>query len=323
MCYNEFMEKILENFPGQCREALNFGKGIEVKDIDNIAVLGMGGSGFGGDVLRDALAEEIPVAVARDYNLPIGANDKTLVFAVSYSGDTEETLSAASQARQRGHKIICIGSGGKLEEFAAKSGLNFVKVPAGLPPRNALGYLTLPMFAILQENNFIENKNLESIAAGLDIEKSKKEGEKIAGLFLNKIPLIYSGYRFRCLAYGWKTRLNENAKIHAFANCFSELNHNEIAGYADKNKIKDFFTLIIKDRDDGERTQKRFLITEKLINDRGGECFSLETGGSNLISRIFSNLYVADWASYYLARIYGVDPVSNQIIDELKRGMEI
>lgn len=301
---------------------MNFGKGVRVKDINNIVVLGMGGSGFSGDVLRDAVGEEIHVVVVRDYNLPICANDKTLVFAISYSGDTEETLSASEQARQKGHKIICLGSGGKLEEFAIKSGLDFVKVPAGLPVRSAMGYLTLPMFAILQENELIKKQKLELIAKELNIEKNKKEGEKIAGLFLNKIPLIYSSYRLRCLAYGWKTRLNENAKIHAFANCFSELNHNEITGYSDKNKIKEFFTLIIKDAGDSGRVQKRFLITEKLIRNYGGECFVLETSGSNLISRIFSNLYLADWASYHLALKYGVDPVSNQIIEKLKAEME-
>ncbi len=316
------MEEIIENFPKQCEEALNFGKGIKIKDVNNIVVLGMGGSGFNGDVLRDAIGEEIHVVVVRDYNLPICANDKTLVFAVSYSGNTEETLSASEQAGQKGYKIICLGSGGKLEEFARKSGLDFVKVPSGLPSRCAMGYLTLPMFAILQENGLIKNQKLELIAKELDIEKNKKEGEKIASLFLNKIPLIYSSYRLRCLAYGWKTRLNESAKIHAFANCFSELNHNEIVGYSDKNKIKEFFTLIIKDAGDGGRIQKRFLITEKLIRNYGGECFVFETSGSNLISRIFSNLYLADWASYFLALKYGIDPIANPIIEDLKTEME-
>ena len=295
---------------------------IPLRGIKKVIVSGVGGSAFSGDVLEAIAGSEIEIIVNRDYDLPENINRNTLVFAVSYSGNTEETLYAFKDAVKKRAKIISVTSGGELEVLSKKFKVKCVKVPSNLEPRNALGYLSIPMLAILQQNKLIKDKKLGSMANQLQTDQSKiqKEGKKIAGLLYEYIPLIYSSQKLKCLSYGWKTRLNENSKIHAFAHQFPELNHNELVGYT--KKIANFQTIIIRDEDDFDRVQKRYDITKKLIENFGGQCTIIDTFGQNLLSRIFSNLHMADWASYYLALKYGIDPGPVNIIEDLKKELK-
>jgi len=310
------MKKNLENFPNQCKEALALGKGIKIDNINKIVISGIGGSAFAGDVLKAIVNEEIEITVNRDYYLPKSIDSQTLVFSVSYSGNTEETLYSAEEALAKGCKIIGISSDGELEKFCITNNLPYVRVPSGVEPRNALGYLSLPLIRILEENNIINRIKLENIPKDLKNNQIKRKAKQIANLLFKTIPLIYSSERFKCLSYGWKTRLNENTKIHAFANQIPELDHNELVGYT--KKIGNFFTLIIRDKDDLIRNKKRFDITKKLIEKYKSKCLIVDTIGTNLASRVFCTLYLADWVSYCLALKYGIDPGPVKIIEYLK-----
>ncbi len=302
------MKKVLESFPKQCEEAVGLGKDIKIFHVNDIIVTGMGGSAFAGDILNALIGKEIPVQVNRDYDLPTGANKNTLVFAISYSGNTEETLEAVRDARRKGARVITISSGGEL----ARTDHMRVKVPKNLPPRCCMGYLTLPMLTILQNNEIIRKRDL-TIQFEKDIHEKAK---KIAKILKDKTPIFYSSDELRCIAYGWKTRINENSKIHAFSHTFPELDHNELVGYT--KKIGEFHTIIFKDSDDRDRIKKRIDITAKLIRDMGGECTVIELTGKSKLSRIFNILYLADWVSYYLAEQYEVKAEPVAIIEILK-----
>ena len=354
----------LRNFPKQCEEARELGREIRIEGIEKVIVTGIGGSAFSGDVLKAIAGKEIEVIVNRDYNLP-DADDKTLVFAVSYSGNTEETLSALNEAKEKGCKIIGISSGGKIEEECnidvqeqpeGAGKIYHIKVPSGIQPRNALGYLSIPMIVVLQENNLINGKHLDIMVNELKESNIEERGRRIADLLINKIPLIYSSERLKCLSYGWKTRINENSKTHAFAGQIPEMNHNELVGYT--RRRDNFYTIIIRDLGDSERIKKRFLITKELIEKYEGKCSIIDTQGSNgapplrrggtsngapplrrgrtsngatplrrggtsnLASRIFCTLHLGDWVSYYLALNYNIDPEPVEIIEYLKGRLE-
>ncbi len=317
------MKKELQSFPEQCKKAINLSKEVKTfKGIDNVVVAGMGGSAFAGDVVNTLVGDEVEIKVNKDYTLPVRADSNTLVFVVSYSGNTEETLNVAKEAKEKGCEIVGISSNGKLKDFCEENNLTFVEVPSGIQPRCAMGYLSIPILKILEKSNLIKEVGIEKMVEELEQNRDEIEekGKELANTLFNKIPLIYSSQRLECLSYGFKTRLNENSKIHAFAHQFPELNHNELVGYT--NLIGNFYTIIIEDEDDYKRTRKRYSITKEVIEEEGGECKIIKTKGSNLISRSFQTLHLGDWVSYYLALKYDVDPEPVKIVENFKKKLK-
>ena len=311
------MLQVIKDFPAQCREALGLPKGISVSgEISNIVVLGMGGSAIGGDLLKIYLSNvNIPVYVNRDYKVPNFVNETSLVFAVSYSGNTEETLSAYKDASSRNAKIIGITSGGKLAEECEK----VIKIPSGLQPRAALGYLFFPMLGVLHNTNIIRVKNddlNELMDILMDTEKFNDEGEALAKKLKEKIPIIYASEALGAVAMRWKTQINENAKMAAFCNVFSEMNHNEIAGY--KGMDRKFVAIMIRDNYDNERIKKRMDICQEIM-EVTADVEEVQTEGESLLSRMFSAIYLGDFVSYYLALWNRVDPSPVEIIEEMKK----
>jgi glucose/mannose-6-phosphate isomerase len=297
---------------------LGLAKGLAVTGkIDKIIVAGMGGSAVGGDLLRLYMHDsKIPVATVRDYRLPDFVNENTLVFVISYSGNTEETLSAFEDAQKKKAKIVAVTSGGQLAEKAPKS----IKIPAGLQPRAALGYLFLPILGVLV-NSGIVKENTAEISEMLEILSKKDDymqfGEKLAKKIGNKTPLIYASEQFSAVAYRWKTQFNENSKAAAFSHNFSELNHNEIVGYQTMPREK-FIAIFIRDNHDHERIQKRMDITKEIISQKI-DVEEVYTKGSFMLSRLFSGLHYADYVSYYLALQNRIDPSPVVVIENLKK----
>ena len=312
------MLKVIENFTHQCRTALGLAKGMTVSGkIDKIVVAGMGGSAVGGDLLKLHLHDlKIPIMTVRDYKLPNFVDESTLVFAVSYSGNTEETLAAYEDALRRKAKIIAVTSGGKLGETAKK----IIKIPKGLQPRAALGYLFFPVLGVLV-NSGIVKENQAEINEMIDVLSKKDEfrqlGEKLAKKIGNKTPLIYASEQFSAVAYRWKTQFNENSKVPAFTHVFSEMNHNEIVGYQTMSRDR-FITILIRDNFDNERIKKRMDITKDIISQKI-EVEEIYTKGTFLLSRLFSGLYYGDFVSYYLAIHNNIDPTPVHVIENLKK----
>jgi len=320
----ENMLDVLVKFPEQCKKASILGKNIKINTPDFIFVCGMGGSGISGDILKAYLGSMMkmpPVIVVKDYTLPYYATRNSLVFAVSYSGNTEETLSCFRSALAKQCNMIAISSGGKLKQLCAASAVPFIHIPEGLQPRNAFGYLFIPMLNVLATNNIMPSQQdaISRMTLALNnkaiFEKAKELSEKL----VNKIPIIYSSEKLSVVAYRWKCEFNENSKIMAFNHTFSELNHNEIVGYT--NLKADFFVIMIEDESDIPKIKKRMDITKRLIIEKGVPCLTLKMTGNDLLTRIFNAMYLGDITSYFLAMKYGIDPTPVKIVEDLKKNL--
>ena len=310
---NSNMLKVIGSFPHQCKTALELPKGMSVSGkFNKIVVCGMGGSAVGGDLLKVYMHNsKIPVFVVRDYKVPNFVDENTLLFAVSYSGNTEETLSAFEDATRKKAKIVAVTSGGELGYKAKR----VIKIPSGLQPRAALGYLFFPVLGVLVNSNIIEVNNNE-IKEMLDVLSNTNEfksfGEKLAKKIQNKTPIIYASDLLGPVAYRWKTQFNENSKSPAFSHVFSEMNHNEIAGYQTIGRDR-FISIFIRDKNDNERIKKRMDITKEIISSKI-DVEEVFTKGEFLLPRIFSGIYYGDFASYYLALEKKIEPTPVTVI---------
>lgn len=309
---------VIKQFPQQCKEALGLPKGISVPGtINSIVVAGMGGSAISGDLLKIYL-RDMPVTVTRGYRVPKFVNEDTLVFVVSYSGNTEETYHAYLDAYEKRAKIIAITSGGKLQDDCEK----VIKIPSGLQPRAALGYLFFPMLGILHNSNLVRVRN-DELNEMLDLLKEvgdfNEEGEAISKKLRDKIPIIYASQDMYPLAIRWKTQINENAKLPAFYNVFSEMNHNEICGF--KGMGAKYKVIMLRDKKDHKQIQKRMDICKEIMEETV-EVEEIHTQGSSLLARIFTTIYLGDFVSYHLAVWNRTDPTPVEVIDTLKRKLQ-
>ena len=279
-------------------------------------VCGMGGSAIGGEILKAYIADkDIPVYVVKDYNIPGFIDEDTLVFAISYSGNTEETLSALTHAKNRGAKAVGITSGGQLADMVDI----LIKVPAGLQPRNALGYLFFPLIGVLFNSGIITVKNTELndlINLLSDTEYFNEKGRELALKIKDKIPVIYSSSQLKAAAYRLKTEINENAKSAAYYHIFPELCHNELVGFEKMERSK-FIILMIRNSDDHERIIKRMDICKSLFEETV-DVEEITTMGDSLLAKMFSVIYLGDWVSYHLAVWKRVDPSPVYVIESLK-----
>jgi len=315
------MLKVLEGFSHQCKTAFELTKGMSVTGkVDKIVVAGMGGSAVGGDLLKAYMHDsKIPVFVVKSYDAPAFIDENTLVFAVSYSGNTEETLSVFDTVTKKKAKVIAITSGGELGAKSKKS----IRIPSGLQPRASLGYLFFPMLGVLANSGIIELGEKE-IKETLDIlsnvDEFKKKGEDLAKKIKGRTPIVYASDLFSPVAYRWKTQLNENSKSPAFFHAFPELNHNELVGYQTMSKDK-FIAIYIKDDFDHERIKKRMMITKEITSARI-DVEEISTKGNSLLARMFSGIYYGDFTSYYLALLNGIDPSPVNVIENLKKKLK-
>lgn len=323
MIDSQNMAEILANIPKQCEEALELGKDIEIEGpFDSFVFCGMGGSGVTGDLMKSYLPTDKPVHVIKDYTLPNYITSKSLVFCISYSGNTEETVSAYRSARKIGAKTVLVTSGGKLEELAKLNDTPLIKIPGGLPPRLSTGYLSIPILNLLMKNGQMTDikNDLTGMIKALKRDIYKAPAQDIAKKIKFKIPIIYASTRLGIIAHKWKTDINENAKVHAMANVFPELNHNEINGYVNLNGS--YYVIMIHDDEDSKQNQKRMKISKELIKKKGVSVTETAITGDNLLTKIFSSFYLGLWISYYLALEYETDPTPVDIIEDLKRELK-
>lgn len=327
---------VLANFSSQIKEAYEIGKSINpdksYKEINNIIITGLGGSAIGGDLLRSYIQYEIklPVQINRNYFLPAYADEHTLLIASSYSGDTEETLSAYDEALRKGCKIVCISSGGKLSVMAKSNRNLLVTVPKGYQPRCALAYSFFPMMMLLTKLDFITARNgeIEMIAGWMEtksqvftsMDKDINTAFKMAEHIYGKIPVIYSSNDLLDIVnLRWRGQISENSKSLAFGNYFPELNHNEITGWQENSEIlRNFAIIYLLDEEDNPRLIKRQQITKEILANLSGRVIEIKSEGRSKLERIFDLVYYGDWISFYLAMLYKTDPAPIEKINILK-----
>jgi len=338
---SEMYDKIY-HFPEQLEQAKTIGLTVKpgkkyYSNLENVVVAGMGGSAIGGDLVRSYLAGsiEFPFQICRHYRLPEFVDENSLVVISSYSGNTEETLSALDDAMKRGAKIACITSGGKVAEIAKAKDFLSVELPKGYPPRAALGFSFVPLLFLLSKLGFTGDveKDITELIGGLksyrdqyawDIETEKNPAKSLALRLHKKIPIIYAGPELTdAVGTRWKGQICENAKCLAFNNQFAEFNHNELVGWNVIDAYRDKLIVIyLRDNGDHERIQKRMEIVRTIIEKQNVEVVDVYSHGDFPLGRMFSLIQLGDFTSLYLAILNNTDPTPVKVIDFLKGELE-
>lgn len=302
---------------------------LKEKTFKSLFFSGLGGSAISADLIYNFLRADLklPLYVNRNYTLPDFVSDDFLIIISSYSGNTEETVSVLKDAVAKKCNIVCITTGGKVEQIAEENGLPIIKVQPGFQPRYALGLSLFSLLKLLQELNIIPNHN-KIVNRTIDLWKSKGEeyskednqALKYAEKILGHIPIIYSAADITsAIGYRLKGQLNENSKNHAFCNVIPEMNHNEIIGWETHLQNK-FPSIVINIMDPIYHPQvnKRFEIISSLIKDKGVEVLELEGKHEDFKFRFLELVYLCDWISYYLAILKNMDPSEIDYIHYLK-----
>lgn len=294
---------------------------FKTQDIDEIVFAGMGGSAIAGIIIKDyfaALKSKIKITVANSYHIPEKVSKNALVICISYSGNTEETLSMFKDARRNNFKVMSITSGGKLEEITNNYRMPLIKLPKRLHPRHAFPYMFFSAIKVLEKLNKLDphDEIVKSLAKIIATKNFEKIGIDLAEKLYKKKIFVYSTKELQGIAYRWKTQFNENSKVACATHLFPELCHNELCQFM--QDMKDSHVIILRTDTIERRMQKRIDITKKLIS-KNCEVTELDIKGSNLLTKFYTTVLIGDLASYYLALRYRRDPSDDSIIGQLKK----
>lgn len=324
----------LAGFPRQWKEAMQMTENLDLtvdqERINKICFAGMGGSAIGADLIRAYSYKTCPypIQVIRHYEIPNWIDENTLFIACSFSGNTEETLTALAGARDKGAQTIGVTSGGELMLKAAKEDFDYIKIPGGMPPRAALGYSFVPLYRIFQYFGFVDEQDgaLKETATFLseqnDLLSNPEDNEalNLAEELNDTLPIFYSdSTMMEPVNLRWRGQFAENAKTLAYGNTLPEMNHNEIVGWERIVHLTGRLSVVLLiDREDNPRVQRRMEIIEELVKDQTSSIHVLKTRGQTRLTRMFSLIQLADWTSFYLAVLNNIDPTPIAKIDLLK-----
>lgn len=329
---NKTMLKLIYQLPEQLDRAVALGKEcplLKKDEVKNVVIAGMGGSAIGGDVVRAVVNEEraLPVTIWRDYRLPSTVGRKTILFLISYSGNTEETLTAYEDGRRCGAQLFVLTSGGKIAEMAKSDHFPLLLVPTGMPPRAAIGYLSIPILMLLSRLNLCRDytpdvgETRRLLRRGMEVWR--RRANSLSRLILNRLPIVYSTARLLdVIAYRWQCQLNENAKVLCHSGQLPEQSHNEIMGFGSPEFLdRKLYPIFLVDRNSHPRTLLRLKEMRRLVGEKWAGMSIVKTSGSSPLARIFSAVVMGDLLSVALARRRGVGPLGIPRIDELKQAL--
>ena len=327
----------LHGFPEQCQKAWGkvqrFELPREYAEISNVVILGMGGSAIGGDIVRRlALAEsKAPVFVHRDYGLPAFVDENSLVIASSYSGNTEETLSAFTKSLGTGAKNLVITSGGKLKHLAEKEGIPVFVIDYQAPPRAAFPHSFVPLVGIFQRLGLLGDKSADLQEAVGVLKRLSRDlietrplasnpAKQLATRLQGHVAVIYGAEILSEVAQRWKGEFNENSKSWAFFESFPELNHNAVVGYEFPPEAKErLFVFMLRSSSLNSRNLLRYEVTARLLAKAGIAHEFVEARGKSALAQVLSLLHLGDYASFYLSMLNEVDPTSTDAINFVKQ----
>jgi glucose/mannose-6-phosphate isomerase len=326
---------VTARFPEQVAQAATVAAGIEGlphgEQFDNVLVLGMGGSGIAGDVLAAVGGPfvPVPIAVAKGYAPPAFVGPGTLCFAVSFSGNTEETLEAAQAAATAGARMVVVSAGGELGALAPSWQAPLVPLPADIPmPRAGLGALAVPLVLLLEKVGLFPGATgwveaaVAQLTARRDALVAGDAAQRIARRIDRTIPLVFgAGPMGAVAAARWKAQVNENAKAPAFSAAYPELCHNEIVGWGQNGDVtRQVFTLV-ELRHDEEHPQelRRFAYVRDVMAEVVHDVVEVRAEGEGPLAQLFDLTLVGDFVSLHLAAQERIDPGPIPVLDELKR----
>ena len=327
----------LHGFPEQCQKAWEkvqkFELPREYAKISNVVILGMGGSAIGGDIVRRlAMAEsKLPVFVHRDYGLPAFVDENSLVIASSYSGNTEETLSAFTKSLGTRARKLAITSGGKLKHLAEQQDIPVFLIDYKAPPRAAFPHTFIPLAGIFQKLGLLGDKSADLHKAVDILKKLSRDlieirplgsnpAKQLATRLQRHVAVIYGAEILSEVAQRWKGEFNENSKAWAFFESFPELNHNAVVGYEFPPEAKErLFVFMLRSSSLNSRNLLRYDVTGKLLAKAGIAHEFVEARGKSALAQVLSLVHLGDYASFYLSILNEVDPTSVDAIDFIKQ----
>lgn len=320
------MDKLIAAFPDNIREALQIAKNSTFQnpknEIRQVVVCGMGGSGIGGELVKNWTQNEIkvPVLCYHDYNAPAFIDKQTLVIASSYSGNTEETLMFVEGIQNKGAHIIGVCSGGDLQTLCNKNGYDCIIVPGGNPPRAALAYSIIQVSNILTQLGLISDSILTSFASSKtlienNIQTIKDKATELAKFLRGSVPVFYASAAYEAALIRAKQQFNENTKMLCWTNVIPEMNHNELVGWGGGDHR--FSAVYFDTNDISIRNKKRADITFEVIASKTN-LMTINIAGADLIERSMYLIHIVDWASFILAEMDNTDAMDIKIINRLK-----
>lgn len=334
------MHSLTAGFAAQCKQAVEIARAAPLPKTpatpNHVVITGLGGSAAGGDLLSALYADQgrVPCLVNRDYTMPSFVGPESLVFATSYSGNTEETLSAYTDAKKRGASIIVVSSGGEITTRAKADGFPVVTVPGGQPPRTALGYMFIPLVVASEQLGLIPKQDfaeafsaidMVAVLCGFDSPKENNIAKQLAGVMSGKLTTLYGGGFWQyAIAQRWRGQINENAKEMVLTHVFPELCHNEILGWEGSGSqgVKEWVHVLLLGGDESTRLNTRIEITFQLIGktvkNQKMKFFTVEAEGDTTLAKMLSLAHFGDWLSLYLAALAGRDPGQMNAINRLK-----
>ncbi len=316
------MRDIILKQANQIRQSIKVNKKTKAdNNVDSIILAGMGGSGHPGDLLNALDLPTTPLTVHRDYDLPKTLNKTPLVINASYTGNTEEALSAYQKAKKNSYPLLVNTAGGKLKEWGKRDNVPIAKIDfADMQPRHTLFASFTGLATVLANSNLAKDitDDLLNVADALDaiIPSLEEEGKELAKKLKGKTPVYYASTRLEFAAKNFKIQTNENAKTPAFWNTFPELNHNELVGFTFPQAK--FHALFLKDKDDHKRNKARMNVTKELYEEWGIEVSEFEVTGKSLLEKIFTTVSFGLWTTYYLAEEYDIDPIPVAGVEDFK-----
>ena len=302
--------------------------------VEQVVILGMGGSGIAGDVLHAVSAplSPVPVSVVKNYELPAFVGEGTLVFAMSFSGDTEEILESATEAAVQGAKVVAVTSGGELERLATGWGAPISKIETDVAqPRAALGALVTPPLVVLERVGLFPGATqwialaLEQLRRRRDVLLSEASpAREIARRIDRTIPVIHGGGALGATAaQRWKTQINENAKAPAFWSTQPELCHNEVVGWGQNGDVTRQVLCLVQLRHTAEHPQvdRRHQLVGESMQEFVADVIEVRAEGEGDLAQILDLMFVGDFVSLEMAFAEGIDPGPISAIDELKAAL--
>jgi len=321
------MKNFIESFAAQMTEAQAIADKAVITpkqtDIRNIVVIGLGGSAFGGEIVKGYIADKssVPFSICREYDIPAYVGKNTLLLACSYSGNTEETLSAFEQADAQGAEIVCITSGGELKKLAEARGKDLIVIPTGYPPRAAAGFAVTQQLEVLKAYGIIEDYRADLAEAkemilhfeGHDLAK------KMAASMKGKFLFVYASIQFESIAIRWRQQIEENSKQLVSHHIVPEMNHNELVGWKQPAEYMNLtHVTFLQSKYDHARVTMRMNLNKQIIGEHTPHVYSVEAQGEGYLAQLFQMLHLGDWISYYLAVENNEDPSPVKVIDYLK-----
>lgn len=300
-------------------------------DIENVVFAGMGGSSLVAEFATTFPSLKVPYVIVKDYMLPEFVDERTLVVCSSYSGNTEETLSALAEAEAKQARIAVIAHGGMLLEAAREKGYAVAVLPETLQPRSSafFAYRALSeifVAAKLVDSSVVEEleqliPTLEAAIAGwvADISTANNTAKQLAGHMVGKTLIVYGGSLMYPAAYKWKIGANENARNTAWCNQLPEFNHNEFMGWGSHPVEKQFAVFDLVSSFEHPRVLRRFEVSDRLLSGMRPKAVPVEARGNSALEHMLYLVLLGDFATTYLGLLNGVNPSLSDLVEKFKQ----